>query len=112
MLERVVEQQQVLCVVQLDSQDRVNICSLLPDWAESTVIEELFSILKSFAVATIVLSGSSYATISIVSPLVYKFCPSLDGKQDDSENLKLTKAAIQSDLQVCYKKIPSKHYKK
>ena len=102
MLERVVEQQQALCAVLLDSQDRV-IRSLLPDGAEWTVIEELLSILKPFAIATTVLSGSSYATISIVSPLIYKFCSSLDGKEGDSENSKQIKVAIQSDLKERYK---------
>lgn len=102
MLERVVEQQQALCAVLLDSQDRV-ICNLLPDGAEWTVIEELLTILKPFAIATTVLSGSSYATISIVSPLIYKFCSSLDGKESDSENCKQIKTAIQSDLKERYK---------
>ena len=102
MLERVVEQQQALCAVLLDSQDRV-IRSLLPDGAEWTVIEELLSVLKPFAIATAVLSGSSYATISIVCPLIYKFCSSLDEKEGDSENSKQIKAAIQSDLKERYK---------
>ena len=72
MLERVVEQQQALCAVLLDSQDRV-VRSLLPDGAEWSVIEELMVILKPFALGTTVLSGSSYGTISIVSPLIHKF---------------------------------------
>ena len=94
MLERVVEQQQALCAVLLDSQDS----SLLPDGAEWSVIEELMVILKPFALATTVLSGSSYGTISIVSPLIHKFCSNLDRKEDDSKNLKQIKVAIQSDL--------------
>lgn len=102
MLERVVEQQQAVCAVLLDTQDRV-IRSLLPDGAEWTVIEELLSILKPFAIATAVLSGSSYATISIAWPLIYKFCSSLNGKEGDSENSKQIKAAIQSDLKEHYK---------
>ena len=67
------------------------------------MIEELLSILKPFAIATTVLSGSSYATISIVSPLICKFCSSLDEKEGDSENSKQIKAAIWSDLKECYK---------
>jgi len=51
MLERVVEQQQALCAVLLDSQSRV-VRSLLPDGAEWSVIEELMVILKPFALAT------------------------------------------------------------
>ena len=58
---------------------------------------------KPFAIATTVLSGSSYATISIVSPLIYKFCSSLDEKEGDSENSKQIKPAIQSDLKERYK---------
>ena len=98
---RVVEQQQVICAVLLDSQDRV-VRSLLPDGAEWSVIEELMVILKPFALATTVLSGSSYGTISIVSPLIHKFCSNLDRKEDDCENLKQIKVAIQSDLQGRY----------
>ena len=77
----------------LDSQDRA-VHSLLPDGAEWNVIEELMVILKPFALATAVLSGSSYGTISIVSPPIHKFCLNLDGKEDDSENLKQLKVAI------------------
>ena len=101
MLERVVEQQQALCAVLLDSQDRV-VRSLLPDGAEWSVIEELMVILKPFALATMVLSGSSYGTISIVSPLIHKFCSNRDRKEDDGENLKQIKVAIQSDLKERY----------
>jgi len=84
MLERVVEQQQALCAVLMDSQDRV-VRSLLPDGAEWSVIEELMVILKPFALATTVLSGSAYGTISNVSPLIHKFYSHLDRKEDDSE---------------------------
>jgi len=101
MLERIVEQQESLCAVLLDNQDRA-VRSLLPDGAECSVIEELMVILKPFALATTVLSGSSYGTISIVSPLIHKFCSNLDGKEDDSENLKQLKVAIQSDLKGRY----------
>ena len=101
MLERVVEQQQALCAVLLDSQDRV-VRSLLPYGAEWSVIEELMAILKPFALASTVLSGSSYGTISIVSPLIHKFCSNLDRKEDDGENLKQIKVAIQSDLKERY----------
>ena len=72
------------------------------------MIEELLTILKPFAIATAVLSGSSYATISIVSPLIYKFCSSLDGKESDSENCKQIKTAIQSDLKEGYKEDTAK----
>ena len=76
--------------------------SLLPDGAEWSVIEELMVILKPFTLATTVLSGSSYGTISIVSPLIHKFCSNLDRKEDDSKNLKQIKVAIQSDLKERY----------
>jgi len=93
MLERVVEQQQALCAVLLNSQDRT-VRSFLPDEAEWSGIEESIVILKPFPLATTVLSGSSYGTISIVSPLTHKFCSNLDGKEDDSENLKQLKVQI------------------
>ena len=102
MLERVIEQQQALCAALIDSQDRV-IHSLLPDGAERTVTEEFLTILKPFAIATTVLSGSSYAIISIVCPLIYKFCSNLDGKEGDSEDCEQIKTAIQSDLKEHYK---------
>ena len=70
-----------LCCIAAHSQDRV-ICSLLPGGEEWRIVGY---ILKPFAIATTVLSGSSYTTISIVYPLIYKFCSSLDGKEDDSE---------------------------
>ena len=47
MLESIVEEQQALCPVLLDSQDRA-VCSLFPDRAEWSVIEELMVILKLF----------------------------------------------------------------
>jgi len=85
----------------LDSQDRA-VCSFLPDGAEWSVIEELMAILKPFTLATTVLNGSSYGTISIVSPLIHKFCSNLDEKQDNSENTKQVKVEIQLDLKGCY----------
>ena len=65
MLERVVEQQQVLCAVLLDSQDRA-VRILLPDGAKWSVIEGLLVILTPFALATTVISGSSYGTIVLL----------------------------------------------
>ena len=76
--------------------------SLLPDGAEWSVIEELINILEPFAIATTVLSGSSYGTISIVSPLIHKFCSNLDRKDDDSDNIQQIKTTIRSDLKVRY----------
>jgi len=51
MLERVLEQQQTICAVLLESQDRV-LRSLLPDGKEWNTIEELLAILELFAIAT------------------------------------------------------------
>ena len=59
--------------------------------------------LKSFTIATTVLSGSSYATISIVSSHLQDYAHCLDGKEGDSENCKQIKTAIQSVLKECYK---------
>ena len=64
-------------------------------------MEELLFILKPFAIATTVLS--EYATISIICPLIYKLCSSLDGKEGDSENSKQIKTAIHSDIKEHYK---------
>ena len=49
------------------------------------------------------LSGSSYATISIVSSHLQDYAHRLDGKEGDSENCKQIKTAIQSELKECYK---------
>ena len=50
---------------------------VIPDGAKWSVIEELLVIFNPFAIATTVLSGSSYGIISIVSPLIHKFCSNL-----------------------------------
>ena len=41
------------------------------DW---TLIEQLLEILKPFQIATEVMSGDKYPTVSTVKPLLYKLC--------------------------------------
>ena len=71
----------------LVSQDRI-FRILLPDGKEWTIIEKLLAILKPFAIATKALNGSSYATISIVYPLIYKFYLNLVEKESDGDNMR------------------------
>ena len=71
MLERVAEQQACLCTVLLEEKDRSK-RALLPDTSEWTLIEELIAVLEPFVKATTAMSGSSYPTVSMLSPLLYK----------------------------------------
>ena len=66
MLERVLEQQRALYAVLMESKEK-HVRALLPDAGEWDVIEDLISILKPISDATQVLSGSKYATISLLA---------------------------------------------
>ena len=102
MLERVVEQQPALCAVLLGSSDRVH-RSYLPEGDECTLIEELLVILKPFVQATTYMSVSSYPTIGIVYPLLYKLLHmTLSVTDDDSTIAKKAKLAIFGDLNSRY----------
>ena len=102
MLERVVEQQPALCAVLLGSSDRVH-RSYLPEGDECTLIEELLVILKPFVQATTFMSASSYPTIGMVYPLLYKLLHmTLSVTDDDSTIAKKAKLAILGDLNSRY----------
>ena len=70
MLDRIQVLQQALCAVLLDQPREVRY--LLPDSEEWTIIEELIDVLKPFHRTTTAMSASSYPTLSMLSPLLYK----------------------------------------
>ena len=70
MLERIVKLQQPLCAVLLEKPCEIRY--LLPDGEEWTIIEEVLTVLKPFHRATTAMSASSYPTLSMLSPLLYK----------------------------------------
>ena len=70
MLEQIKKLQQSLCAVLLDKPREVR--SLLPDGDEWNIIEEVLEVLKPFHRATTTMSASSYPTVSMLSPLLYK----------------------------------------
>ena len=105
MLERVLEQRQTLYAVLLENKEK-HVRALLPDAGEWGVIEDLISILKPFSDATQVLSGSKYATISLLAPVLYKLVHvtlKVEGK--DSTILKSIKNAIYTDLKSRYESL-------
>ena len=105
MLERVLEQRQALYAVLLENKEK-HVRALLPDAGEWGVIEDLISILKPFSDATQVLSGSKYATISLLAPVLYKLIHvtlKVEGK--DSTILKSIKNAICTDLKSRYESL-------
>ena len=102
MLERVAEQQACLCAVLLDEKDRSK-RSLLPDTHEWTLIEELIAVLEPFVKATTAMSGSSYPTVSMLSPLLYKLLRvSLAHKDEDSATIRQVKDVVAEDLRNRY----------
>lgn len=102
MLERVLEQQQALYAVLMENKEK-HVRALLPDAGEWGVIEDLISILKPFSDATQVLSGSKYATISLLAPILYKLIyKTLKIEDKDTTILKSIKNAICTDLKSRY----------
>ena len=67
---------------------------LLPDSGEWSVIEDLISILKPFSNATQALSGSKYATISLLAPILYKLIIYKTLNAEDADSVILKSALI------------------
>ena len=102
MLQRVKEQQPALCSVLLESKDKV-VRSLFPDGPEWNLLEDLVAVLEPFEEATKALSGSTYPTISMISPLLYQVCEvTLKVNEDDNMNLKKIKETMLEDFQDRY----------
>ena len=68
-LERLLEQQQAVCAVLLESEKR-DVRLLMPSSEEFTVAQEVNEILKTFHFATEIISAKKYPTIAIVHPLI------------------------------------------
>ena len=76
---------------------------MLPDIEDWTIIEELTGVLKPFHRATTAMSASSYPTLSMLSPLLYKLLDvalKVDG--GDTPSGKHLKEAIATDLRHGY----------
>ena len=102
MLERFQEQQAAVCAVLLDSPNRVH-WKYFPEGEDCTIIEELLKILKPFVQATTLMRGSSYSTIGIIAPLLYKLLEkTLAITDDDSTTVRSVKMVIYTDLQDRY----------
>ena len=98
MLERLLKQQQAICAVLLESEKR-DVKLLMPSSEEFAVAEELTHILKTFHVATEIVSGEKYPTIGIVHPLIHKLLSvTLKEAEGDSSLVKQIKAAVSLDL--------------
>ena len=77
--------------------------ALLPDAEGWGVIEDLISILKPFSDVTEILSGSKYATISLLAPILYKLIyKTLKVEATDTTILKSIENAICTDLKSWY----------
>ena len=100
MLERIQVLQQPLCAVLLDQPREVRY--LLPDSEEWTIIEELIAVLKPFHTATTAMSASSYPTLSMLSPLLYKLHDRILKVKDNTPSGKALKEAILTDLRRRY----------
>lgn len=101
MLERLMEQQLAIAAVLIDGTAR----HLMPESGEWTLIEQLVEILKPFQVATEVMSGEKYPTVSTVKPLLYKLTEKTLALNDgDSSTIKAVKQAIKKDLESRYTK--------
>ena len=102
MLERVQEQQAVICAVLAENKDR-NIRSLLPENEEWGIIEDLLGILNPFCDGTTIMSGSRYPTFSLMAPLLHELLEvTLKDADDDSYLLKRIKKSISNNLQSRY----------
>lgn len=75
---------------------------MLPDSEEWAIIEEIICVLKPFHRATTAMSASSYPTLSMLSPLLYKLLDIVLKVKDDTPSCKHLKEAIATDLSHRY----------
>ena len=77
--------------------------SLLLSTDDFTVLEELVSVLRSIQQATELLSGSKYATVSCMFPVLQQLLKhSLKTSEEDSSVMKSIKESIAQDLATRY----------
>lgn len=102
MLERLLEQQQAICAVLLESEKR-DVRLLMPSSEEFAVAQELTEILKTFHFATEVISGEKYPTIGIAHPLLHKLLTvTLSENDEDSSLVRQVKRAVSVNLEGRY----------
>ena len=100
MLKRLLEQQQATCAALLESENR-DVRLLIP--SSEAVAKEVTQILKSFHIATEIVSGEKFPTIVIVHPLIHKLLSvTLKEAEGDSSLIKQVKAAVSLDLEERY----------
>ena len=101
-LERLLEQQQAVCVVLLES-EKHDVRLLMPSSEEFTVAQEVSEILKTFHFATEIISVEKYPTIGIVHPLIRKLLSvTLKEADGDTTLVKSIKATVSADLKERY----------
>ncbi len=109
MLERFLEQQAAVCAVLMGNSERNNRV-FLPEGRDCNLIEEMVVVLKPFVQATTLMSGSSYPTVGIVSPLLFKLLNrTLAVTENDSRAMQNVKRAIYNDLSHRYNDPQLKH---
>ena len=87
MLERFLDQQAAVCSVLMGEAERNNRV-YLPEGRDCNLIEEMVIVLKPFVQATTLMSGSSYPTVGIIYPLLYRLLNNtLTLKEDDSRSM-------------------------
>ena len=98
-IERILEQRVAVCAVLIENRsDR----TLIPTPDEFTILEELASVLNPKK-ATELLSGSKYATVSCMFPVLQQLLlNSLKMKEEDPPVLKSIKESIAQDLSTRY----------
>ena len=99
MLERLVEQQAAMAAVLVEGRVR----HLMPEGDDWILIESLVSILKPFQLATEMMGGSKYPTLSTAKPVIHKLITrTLKEDESDSSAVAEVKRKIKVDLQQRY----------
>lgn len=99
MLERLMEQQAAIAAVLMEGRVR----HLMPKGDDWVLIESLVNILKPFQVATEMMGGSRYPTLSSAKPVMHKLITrTLKEDESDSSAVAEVKRKIKHDLQQRY----------
>ena len=99
MLERLMEQQAAIAAVLVEGRVR----HLMPEGDDWLLIESLVSILKPFQLATEMMGGSKYPTLSTAKPVIHKLITrTLKEDESDSTVVAEVKRKMKYDLQQRY----------
>lgn len=99
MVERFLEQQQVVCTVLAEDRKKWH---LMPKDSDITVLETVKAVLKPLSPFTDALSGEKHTTLSSVLPLLWKIFECLSHEQSDSALAQEMKEKIHEYLQHRY----------